>query len=66
MMTMKTMKRTNWRLSEYEKRQRFSDYKEYQLGKRHGAAGLPLSSIREIYIEGYILGRMIAHKIRKN
>ena len=65
-MMIKTNQQIRPRLSEYEKRKRFSDYVEYQRGKKDGSSGLPLSSIREIYIEGYILGRMIAHEIRKN
>jgi hypothetical protein len=36
----------------------------YKRGRQDGEAGLPLASIADIYIQGYILGRMKALKIK--
>jgi hypothetical protein len=41
-----------------------SDFALYKRGRQDGEAGLPLASIADIYIQGYILGRMKALKIK--
>lgn len=52
--------------AEYERLRRYSDYREFTRGKRDGRLGYPLAGISEIYIEGYILGRMVAQRVRRD
>ncbi len=52
--------------AEYERLRRYADYREFARGKRDGRLGYPLAGISEIYIEGYILGRMVAQRVRRD
>lgn len=49
-----------------ERDRRYRDYVEFTRGKRDGRLGYPVAGISEVYIEGYILGRMVAHRIRRD
>ncbi len=52
--------------AEYERLRRYSDYREFVRGKRDGRLGYPIAGISEVYIEGYILGRMVAERARRD
>ena len=48
-----------------DEKERFSDYLEYRRGRQDGSLGRPITSLREVYIEGYIIGRKLASMVRR-